>query len=360
MQRAKRVSLNSLIILSLAAFGCGSTETSTVDGEENIASVESQLNAENGNYSMGLEEAYAFDNSYLKNLDLNELDWSELDALPSFDINTDLASSQQPANSDGEQDGKQKKPCTSVDANGDTSTEADGNCDPNLPAACPSGHLWGKYKKLKEGLGLLRAVVVNKRGEKIGFLKGIYGRGIFFAKAINLEGKPMGIVAGKYADGEVEGSFMGHAGVKGRLRGNYEAGRVKARWKMDCPDGDELPPVDPNQMPDKCFAEVLGDDTSCKPFDVWTEYAKEVCHGEDYRIVGLSIAEPCDKGSFRRMKVECCRELNTDKPEHDGHDCKSDHEANSTDGKDPNCTCPNEDKGDDNKGDDNKGADSEG
>ena len=71
MQRAKRVSLNSLIILSLAAFGCGSTETSTVDGEENIASVESQLNAENGNYSMGLEEAYAFDNSYFKNLDLN-------------------------------------------------------------------------------------------------------------------------------------------------------------------------------------------------------------------------------------------------------------------------------------------------
>lgn len=345
MQRAKRIYLNSFVVLSLTAFGCGSTQTSEVDGDESLASVESQLKSDNGTYSVDVDEAYAFNIAYLKNLDLTELDWSQLDALPLPEFNTDLANGEQASppppkeGDDGPKNDDNGKPCNSTDVDGDAATDSDdGQCNPEAPADCPHGHLWGKYKSLAKGVGILRAVAVGRMGKKVGFLKGVYGHGVFFGKYINLEGKPVGVVAGKYADGEFEGAILGHEGAKGRIRGKYENGRLKARWKLDCSDREPLPPIDPNERPDQCFAEVLGDDTSCKPFDTWTQYAKEICDGDDYRVVGLSIAEPCDKGSFRRMKVECCRDLKTDKPEDGTPNCNADHEGNSSDGKPEDCT----------------------
>lgn len=67
-----------------------------------------------------------------------------------------------------------------------------------------------------------------------------------------------------------------------------------------------LPPKPgPNPGP-ACFGDAQGGPTSCKPAEVWTKYANELCQAKKSTITHIAFAEECTPGSFRYTKYECC------------------------------------------------------
>ncbi len=62
----------------------------------------------------------------------------------------------------------------------------------------------------------------------------------------------------------------------------------------------------PKPEPIACFVDAQGGPTSCKPVDVWTKYASEVCGAKNAKITQIAFAEECAKESFRYVKYECC------------------------------------------------------
>lgn len=61
----------------------------------------------------------------------------------------------------------------------------------------------------------------------------------------------------------------------------------------------------PNPVP-ACFGDAQGGPTSCKPAEVWTKYASDLCLAKGSKITQISFADECAKGSFRWTKYECC------------------------------------------------------
>lgn len=72
-----------------------------------------------------------------------------------------------------------------------------------------------------------------------------------------------------------------------------------------CKPGPKPIPPGPNPGP-QCFADGQGGPTSCKPAEVWTAYANDLCLARGSKISHIDFAEECDKGAFRWTKYECC------------------------------------------------------
>jgi len=66
-----------------------------------------------------------------------------------------------------------------------------------------------------------------------------------------------------------------------------------------------LPPK-PGPRPPACFGDAQGGPTSCKPAEVWTKYASDLCVTKGTQIAHIAFAEECGKGTFRYTKYECC------------------------------------------------------
>jgi len=64
-----------------------------------------------------------------------------------------------------------------------------------------------------------------------------------------------------------------------------------------------IPPKPPGPV---CFGDAQGGPTSCKPAEVWTKYANELCQAKGSAISHIAFAEECSPGSFRYTKYECC------------------------------------------------------
>jgi hypothetical protein len=66
-------------------------------------------------------------------------------------------------------------------------------------------------------------------------------------------------------------------------------------------------PVPPKPGPPlACFGDSQGGPTSCKPAEVWKQYASDACHAKSARLARIDYADECAKGSYRWTKYECC------------------------------------------------------
>jgi hypothetical protein len=89
--------------------------------------------------------------------------------------------------------------------------------------------------------------------------------------------------------------------------------------------------VAPKELPNKeagpsagaCFGDAQGGPTSCKPAEVWTKYASELCAGKGAQITHIAFAEECDKGAFRWTKYECCDGKDVPPPVNEAVACKT-------------------------------------
>lgn len=77
--------------------------------------------------------------------------------------------------------------------------------------------------------------------------------------------------------------------------------------KYSCCKSAPKPIPSPKPDPIACFGDVQGGPTSCKPVELWKQYADSACKAKGEQIVAIDFAEECDKnGSFRWVKYECC------------------------------------------------------
>jgi hypothetical protein len=84
-----------------------------------------------------------------------------------------------------------------------------------------------------------------------------------------------------------------------------------------------IPPPDPGGP--VCFGDAQGGPTSCKPAEVWTKYASDLCVAKGSKISHISFAEDCGKGSFRWTKYECCDGSQPPPPPPPPVACKTDY-----------------------------------
>jgi hypothetical protein len=62
----------------------------------------------------------------------------------------------------------------------------------------------------------------------------------------------------------------------------------------------------PPPPPSECTTKVQGDATSCKPAEVWKEYAEQDCAAAGGKLNGFSPKEDCGDGNSRSVKYTCC------------------------------------------------------
>ena len=83
-------------------------------------------------------------------------------------------------------------------------------------------------------------------------------------------------------------------------------------------DGTTCDEPNPQPEPNQCFAEMMGGNTSCKPAEVWKQYASEICADANMILVGIGVDGECDKGAYSHAKFECCaKQLDTKPPVND-------------------------------------------
>lgn len=83
-----------------------------------------------------------------------------------------------------------------------------------------------------------------------------------------------------------------------------KGGHVEAKFACCKTPPKPVPPPVPG--PGTCFADAQGGPTSCKPAEVWTKYASDVCLAKGAQISQIAFAEECGEGAFRWSKYECC------------------------------------------------------
>jgi hypothetical protein len=87
------------------------------------------------------------------------------------------------------------------------------------------------------------------------------------------------------------------------LGGTCKGGYVEAKFSCCKPGPVPVPPPVPGPT---CFGDAQGGPTSCKPAEVWKQYASNACALKKSQLVAIDYAEECAKGSFRWTKYECC------------------------------------------------------
>ncbi|MBI4705065.1 MAG: hypothetical protein HY744_28495 [Deltaproteobacteria bacterium] len=117
--------------------------------------------------------------------------------------------------------------------------------------SCARGFLLGHWKNAKPDakVGRFRGRVYSADGDKLGYIKGIYGHApkknadLFFGKYIDIEGQPKGLLGGKYGGGEFQGLWKTiDPNRHGALMGRYSTGLVEGdgkgfflgRWGEKC------------------------------------------------------------------------------------------------------------------------------
>jgi hypothetical protein len=118
--------------------------------------------------------------------------------------------------------------------------------EPAPAAICNAGFMHGRFRALMPGLGFYLGHVVDRTGQVIGHVRGIYGKGDIFGKFIDLEGHFVGIINGTYdATGDFQARWIAEQGDRGLIHGHYfddttvDGGFFLARWAetVCSPDG---------------------------------------------------------------------------------------------------------------------------
>lgn len=116
--------------------------------------------------------------------------------------------------------------------------------------ACAHGRLMGRYRELREGLGVGRGRVVGPEGRVLGHIRFIWGTRrdgthVAFGKLIDLEGNPRGLFRGVAEDGEFRGQWIRRNGNHGVMAGRYAdprrlpGGIFAGRWhRVDCDEAE--------------------------------------------------------------------------------------------------------------------------
>ncbi|HEY1958858.1 MAG TPA: hypothetical protein VGH28_24770 [Polyangiaceae bacterium] len=113
---------------------------------------------------------------------------------------------------------------------------------------CPGGVAYGRWVKMKAGVGTLRARILSAGGEDRGYAEGIWGRApqrdaeVFFAKSINPAGAFDSLVEGTYTDGALQGTMGNDVTQTGSFLGLYSDGHdmsdgrgvFVAKWMGTC------------------------------------------------------------------------------------------------------------------------------
>jgi hypothetical protein len=100
-------------------------------------------------------------------------------------------------------------------------------------------------------------------------------------------------------------------------------GFTEAKYSCCKPAPKPVPPK-PGPEPVACFADAQGGPTSCKPAEVWKQYASDACKAKGTSLVQIAYADECAKGSFRYTKYECCDATKPPPPPPPPPVCKTD------------------------------------
>ena len=55
-----------------------------------------------------------------------------------------------------------------------------------------------------------------------------------------------------------------------------------------------------------CTTSEMGGETSCKPYDVWKQYASDACAQQDALLTALTPGATCGDGLYQVIKFTCC------------------------------------------------------
>jgi hypothetical protein len=104
-------------------------------------------------------------------------------------------------------------------------------------AVCDGGFMHGRFRALAPGLGFYLGHVLDRTGQVIGHVRGIYGKGMIYGKFIDLEGHFVGIINGTYdATDDFNARWISLQGDRGLIHGHYfddptvDGGFFLARW----------------------------------------------------------------------------------------------------------------------------------
>ena len=130
---------------------------------------------------------------------------------------------------------------------GDAPLELDPADEPP-DGACAHGFVQGRYRHLRERMGVGRGRILNADREVIGHFRMIWGTRrdgthVAFGKAIDLEGNARAVFRGVADDGHFRGQWARHNGNHGVMGGRYgnprriPGGVMAGRWhRVDCDD----------------------------------------------------------------------------------------------------------------------------
>jgi hypothetical protein len=98
---------------------------------------------------------------------------------------------------------------------------------------CASGFLVGRWRALRDDLGVFHGRVSGDHGAPLGHVRGIWGhapradKNVFFGKYINHDGEFRGLFGGVYGDGHLRGIWGAREpAAAGVIAGRYGEGRV--------------------------------------------------------------------------------------------------------------------------------------
>ncbi|HSD86469.1 MAG TPA: hypothetical protein VLB44_03105 [Kofleriaceae bacterium] len=91
---------------------------------------------------------------------------------------------------------------------------------------CEHGFLRGRWRSIREGLGVYRGMIANADGEVTGHIRGVWGQRengerVMFGKFIATDGSFRGLVVGTYDAGHFRAKWLTAAGEHGVLGGMY-------------------------------------------------------------------------------------------------------------------------------------------
>jgi len=98
-------------------------------------------------------------------------------------------------------------------------------------AGCEGGFMRGRWHQVDAQHGAFGGLVVNRRGEVVGHVRGLYGQRttgepVMFGKFIDRDGHFMGLLRGGYENGNYRARWITRDGDHGALGGRYFDGRV--------------------------------------------------------------------------------------------------------------------------------------
>jgi hypothetical protein len=109
--------------------------------------------------------------------------------------------------------------------------------EPSPAVVCDGGFMHGRFRALVPGLGFYLGHVLDRTGQVIGDVRGIYGKGMIYGKFIDLEGHFVGIINGTYdATDDFRARWISLQGDRGLIHGHYfddptvDGGFFLARW----------------------------------------------------------------------------------------------------------------------------------